>query len=76
MTETAEKLKTALSQLSQQDRAEIASFLIHSLDQDVDPDAEAAWDTEIVARMQQIQSGTAIGEPATTVFNRLKEKYS
>jgi plasmid stabilization system protein ParE len=76
MTETAEKLKTALSQLSQQDRAEIASFLIHSLDQDVDPDAEAAWDNEIVDRMQQIQSGTAIGEPANTVFNRLREKYS
>jgi Putative addiction module component len=71
MTETAEKLKTALSQLSQQDRAEIASFLIHSLDQDVDPEAETAWDTEIAVRMQQIQSGTAIGEAAPTVFNRL-----
>jgi hypothetical protein len=76
MTETAEKLKTALSQLSQQDRAEIASFLIHSLDQDVDPEAEAAWDNEIAARMQQIQSGTALGEAAPTVFNRLREKYS
>jgi hypothetical protein len=38
-------------------------------------EAWADWDTEIVARMQQIQSGTAIGEPAATVFSRLKEKY-
>jgi putative addiction module component (TIGR02574 family) len=75
MTETAEKLKTALCQLSSQERAEIASFLIHSLDEEVDPDAEAAWDIEIAARMQQIQKGTASGEPAESVFSRLKEKY-
>jgi Putative addiction module component len=76
MTETAENLKTALSQLSQQDRAEIASFLIHSLDQDIDPEAEAAWDIELAARMQQIQTGTALSEDAPTAFNRLREKYS
>jgi hypothetical protein len=34
----------------------------------------ADWDTEIVARMQQIQSGTAIGEAAPTVFNRWKTR--
>jgi hypothetical protein len=34
MTETAEKLKLELSTLSTQERAEIASFLIHSLDED------------------------------------------
>jgi hypothetical protein len=76
MTETAERLKTALSQLSQQERAEIAAFLIHSLDQDVDPEAEAAWDAEIAARMQQIQTGTAAGESAATVFTHLRAQYS
>jgi hypothetical protein len=34
MTETAEKLKLELSHLSIRERAEIASFLIHSLDED------------------------------------------
>jgi Putative addiction module component len=76
MTETAERLKTALSQLSHQERAEIATFLIHPLDQDLDPEAEAAWDAEISARMQQIQNGTATGESAATVFTHLRAQYS
>jgi hypothetical protein len=38
MTETAEKLKLELSHLSIQERAEIASFLIHSLDENMDQD--------------------------------------
>ena len=41
MTES-EKLKIELSQLSVQERAELAYFLIHSLDKDVDHDVEIA----------------------------------
>jgi len=76
MTETAEKLKSELSRLSLQERAELASFLIHSLDEEVDADAEAAWDTELAQRMEEIKSGKAMGEPADKVFAELREKYS
>lgn len=38
MTETIEKLRLELSQLSIQERAELAYFLIHSLDEEVDGD--------------------------------------
>ncbi|MBW4561525.1 MAG: addiction module protein [Mojavia pulchra JT2-VF2] len=76
MTETAEKLKLQLSQLSVQDRAELAHFLIHSLDEDTDDDVEAAWDTEITKRLDEIHQGTAIGEPSEQVFSELREKYS
>jgi hypothetical protein len=34
MTETAERLKLELSQLSAEERAELAYFLIHSLDEE------------------------------------------
>jgi hypothetical protein len=47
MTETAEKLKLELSHLSIQEQAEIASFLIRSLDENVDQDIESAWDAEL-----------------------------
>jgi Putative addiction module component len=47
MTETSEKLKLEFSHLSTQERAEIASFLIHSLDENVDQDIESAWDAEL-----------------------------
>ncbi|OUL23342.1 addiction module protein [Nostoc sp. 106C] len=76
MTETAEKLKLQLSQLSVQDRAELAHFLIQSLDEDTDDDVEAAWDTEITKRLDDIHHGTAIGEPSEQVFSELREKYS
>lgn len=76
MTETAEKLKLKLSQVSAQERAEIAHFLIQSLDRDVDNDVEAAWDTELTKRLEDIPRGTAIGEPSNQVFSELREKYS
>jgi putative addiction module component (TIGR02574 family) len=76
MTETAEQLKAQLSQLSTQERAELAHFLIHSLDEGVDADAEAAWDAELARRMEEIRSGKAVGEPADKVFAELRKKYS
>ena len=76
MTETAEKLKIELSRLSMQERAELAYFLIHSLDENVDDDAEMAWDAELERRMQEITSGNASGEPSIKVFAELREKHS
>jgi putative addiction module component (TIGR02574 family) len=76
MTEIAEKLKLELSQLSIKDRAELAYFLIHSLDESIDDDIEAAWDTELTRRLEDIHCGTATGEPANKVFSELREKYS
>ncbi len=76
MTETAEKLKTELSQLSTKERAELAYFLIHSLDEGSDYDVENAWDSELTQRMKEIDSGKALGKPSNQVFAELKEKYS
>ncbi|MHC0066078.1 addiction module protein [Nostoc sp. UIC 10890] len=76
MSETAEKLKLELSQLSTKERAEIAYFLIHSLDEGIDDNLETAWDTELTQRLEDISSKTAIGEPSSQVFSELREKYS
>jgi putative addiction module component (TIGR02574 family) len=76
MTETAERLKSELSQLSLQERAELAHFLIRSLDEEVDADAEAAWEAELAQRMDEIKSGKAVGEPADKVFAELRAKYA
>jgi putative addiction module component (TIGR02574 family) len=73
MTEAAEKLKAQLAHLSM---SELAHFLIHSLDEAVDADAEAAWDAELARRMEEIRSGNAVGEPADQVFAELRKKYS
>lgn len=39
-------------------RAALAGSLLESLDTDVDPDAEAAWSTEIERRLREIEQGT------------------
>jgi putative addiction module component (TIGR02574 family) len=75
MTETAEKLKIKLSQLSTKERAELAYFLIHSLDEEVDDDVESAWEIELTRRMQEIDNGSAAGKPSHQVFTELREKY-
>lgn len=74
MSETAERLKDTLTQLSVRDRAELAHFLIHSLDDEADADAEAAWDAELARRFEEIQSGKAVGIPAEKVFEDLREE--
>jgi putative addiction module component (TIGR02574 family) len=76
MTDAAERLKAQLSQLSMQERAELAHFLIHSLDEGVDADAESVWEAELARRMEEIRNGTAVGEPAARVFAELRKKYS
>ncbi len=75
MSETAERLKSELSQLLPKERAELAHFLLHSLDE-ADPDVESAWDVELERRIQEIQSGDAVGEPVEKVFADLRKKYS
>jgi putative addiction module component (TIGR02574 family) len=76
MAETAEKLKLEFSYLSIQERAEIASFLIYSLDENVVQDIESAWDAELDQRTQEIKSDNASGEPLDQVFVELCQKYS
>jgi putative addiction module component (TIGR02574 family) len=43
--------------LPDEERAALAGELIQSLDAEVDPDAEAAWSTEIRARLEQVDAG-------------------
>lgn len=75
MTALAEKLNTELDQLPIEDRAELASFLIQSLDEGADPDAQAAWDVELARRAEELRTGKVVGIPAEKVFADLRAKY-
>jgi putative addiction module component (TIGR02574 family) len=76
MTQAAEKLRAELAALPLGDRADLAHFLIRTLDEEEDADAEAAWDAELARRDAEIKSGTAEWRPAEEVFARLREKHS
>jgi len=54
-----EKVRSEALNLSESERAELAYNLVASLDGPTDPDAEKAWDAEILRRLAEIDSGTA-----------------
>jgi len=76
MSGSIEDVKSELLQLPTDQRAELAHFLIQSLDEGTEADVEAAWDAELARRMGEIDRGEAHGEPAETVFARLRENHS
>ncbi len=76
MTKTAENFKRELAQLPVQDRAELAYFLIHSLDEDVDDNIFSVWEQELTQRLAEIQEGFANSESADQVLSELRAKYS
>jgi putative addiction module component (TIGR02574 family) len=57
MTTAADQLLPTLLQLSTEDRGELAARLLESLEAQADPDAEAAWDAEIRARVEDVKQG-------------------
>ena len=57
MTQEANELLQKALGLSDKERAELAGNLIASLDATVDPDADAAWQQEVVRRLDEVQSG-------------------
>lgn len=56
---TLEKIRSEALNLSESERAELAHNLVASLDGPSEPDAEKAWDAEILRRLAEIESGTA-----------------
>ncbi len=65
-----EVLKQALA-LDETDRASVAGALIESLETEIDPGAEAAWDAEIRRRVEKLDSGSANLVPWSEVRERL-----
>ena len=58
-SQTLEKVRAEALRLPESERAELAHSLVASLDGPVEPDAEKAWDAEILHRLAEIDSGTA-----------------
>ncbi|HEX3526741.1 MAG TPA: addiction module protein [Thermoanaerobaculia bacterium] len=74
MAQPMKQLKSQLAQLSARDKAELASFLLGSLEPE-DEGVAAAWDLEIARRVDEIQSGRASGTPAEEVFAELRQEF-
>ena len=68
-TSATDILKQAL-ELKEEERAELASRLIESLDEPVEEGVEAAWVIEIERRMADLDSGSA----KTLPWDEVREK--
>ena len=60
--DTSKLFKEALK-LPPEARAALAGSLLGSLDEPLDPDAEAAWESEIAARLKELNSSTVRSIP-------------
>jgi putative addiction module component (TIGR02574 family) len=74
MTEAVEQLKSQASTLSVPERAELAYFLLSSLEPE-DEEAQEAWRAEIGRRVAEIRGRCAVGRPAEDVLAELRERY-
>ncbi len=75
---SVEELKDQLSALPALQRAELASFLLESLNGEdgEDPAAvQAAWDAELALRLEEIKTGKEVGIPAEEVLEEMRRKY-
>jgi putative addiction module component (TIGR02574 family) len=71
MGETAEQLlKKALS-LNERDRASLAGALIESLNTDIEPGVDAAWDAEIARRVRELEANSVDTVAWSAVRQRL-----
>jgi len=74
MNEAIEQLKSQASSLSASERADLAYFLISSLEEEEDSVRET-WRAEIARRVAEIRDGSAVGRPAEEVLAELRERY-
>lgn len=58
--------------LPEQDRARLARELIASLDDEIEPGAEALWLDAAERRLHELRSGTTKGIPAEEAFARVR----
>jgi putative addiction module component (TIGR02574 family) len=74
MTEAVKQLQSQAGALSAAERAELAYFLLTSLEPEEEGVAEA-WRAEIARRVTEIRSGQAIGRPIDEVLAELREQF-
>ena len=73
MNASLEEWKSALITLPAQQRAELAHYLLHTLD-DVEADAATEWLALAQRRMDDVRAGKAVGIPAEQVLESLRER--
>ena len=68
MPATLEQVTKEAMDLPPRQKLALAEFLLESVEAALDPDAEAAWDSEIRERIRAIDEGRVLGVPYEDVM--------
>lgn len=70
------ELQAQAKQLGSEERAQLASFLLETLEPTESSDVSQAWEAEIQTRWAEIERGDVKLIPATEVFADIRRKLS
>ncbi len=68
MSALLEELSKRAKELAIEERAQLAQELLESVEQEADPEVEAAWESEIASRIAKYERGEAKLISAEEVF--------
>jgi putative addiction module component (TIGR02574 family) len=74
MSSLLDELKHRASRLPDTERAELAIFILDTLEPE-EQGAADAWRSELDRRMAEIRSGAVVGIPMDDVLARLRERF-
>jgi putative addiction module component (TIGR02574 family) len=74
MSAALEEITEKAFRLSRQERLALANRLLSDDEENVSAEIEAAWENEIVARVQAIDDGTAVGIPYEEVVRAARSR--
>ena len=72
MTDPVAELSQRARELAPEDRARLAEELLASLEGELEPEVDAAWDSELMKRISEVDSGAVKLLPADEVFARVR----
>jgi putative addiction module component (TIGR02574 family) len=68
MSALLDELSKKAKELALEERAQLAQELLESVDQEADPEVQAAWESEIASRIAKYERGEAKLIDAADVF--------
>jgi putative addiction module component (TIGR02574 family) len=74
MTEDVKKVLNQALALTEVERAGLAASLIASLEEEETGDVEAAWEVELKARIEDLDSGNTVGITWSSLFCNISNK--
>lgn len=72
MSSILDEITQKARSLPAEDRARLAEDLLSTLQEDLDPEIEAAWDVEMRRRLDEVDAGQAKLIPAADVFAEVR----